>query len=75
MFYNYLKKIDIPNEIKTRFIFLTAYIKYNSHGLLVDTDEKNQTPLDRNTLMIKLNIKEKGIYKNYDNFKRKANWL
>ena len=73
LFYNYLKKIDIPNEIKTRFIFLTAYIKYNSHGLLVDTDEKNQTPLDRNTLMIKLNIKEKGIYKNYDNFKRKAN--
>lgn len=61
LFYNYLKKIDIPNEIKTRFIFLTAYIKYNSHGLLVDTDEKNQTPLDRNTLMIKLNIKEKAF--------------
>ena len=61
LFYNHLKKIDIPNEIKTRFIFLTAYIKYNSHGLLVDTDEKNQTPLNRNMLMSKLNIKEKAF--------------
>ena len=63
LFYNHLKKINIPNEIKTRFIFLTAYIKYNSHGLLVDTDEKNQKALDRSMLMAKLNVKETTFIK------------
>ena len=63
LFYNHLKKLKIPNEIKTRFIFLTAYIKYDSHGLLVDTDEKNQQPLNRSMLMEKLNVQETTFIK------------
>lgn len=61
LFYNHLKKINIPNEIKTRFIFLTAYIKYDSDGLLVDTDEKNQQPLSRSMLLEKMNVGEKAF--------------
>lgn len=61
LFYNHLKKLNIPNEIKTRFIFLTAYIKYDSHGLLVDTDEKNQQTLNRSMLFEKLNVGEKAF--------------
>lgn len=60
LFYNYLKKIDIPNEIKTRFIFLTAFIKYDSNGLLVE-DNKNQRPLQRSDLLELLNIGEKAF--------------
>lgn len=62
LFYNHLKKLDIPNEIKTRFIFLTAYVKYNSNGLLVDTDEKSQQlPLNRSMLLQKINLGEKAF--------------
>ena len=61
LFYRHLKKLNISNEIKTRFIFLTAYIKYDSNGLLVDTDEKNQIPLNRSILLQKINVGEKAF--------------
>lgn len=60
LFYNHLNKLNIPNEIKTRFIFLTAFIKYDSNGLLVE-DNKNQRPLQRSDLLELLNIGEKAF--------------
>lgn len=59
LFYNYLKKLDIIPEIKTRFIFLTTYIRYNGEGILVDTDnERYQTVLTRDLLMDKLKLQK-----------------
>lgn len=70
LFYNHLKKIDIANEIKTRFIFLTAYIKYGSKGLLVDTDkERSQIPLDRTMLKEKLKLQETAFIKTINTLK------
>ena len=60
LFYNYLKKSNIPPEVKARFIFLTTYIQYNSGGLLIDNDDyvRNQPPLTRETLKNKLKLGE-----------------
>lgn len=63
LFYNYLKDLNIPPEVKTRFIFLTTYIQYNSNGLLVDNDDnqKLQPVLNREMLKDKLKLKENAF--------------
>lgn len=63
LFYNYLKKSNMPPEAKTRFIFLTTYIQYNSNGLLVDNDDNKriQPVLTRETLKNKLKLQENAF--------------
>lgn len=60
LFYNYLNKLDIPNEIKTRFIFLTTYSRFDDDGVLVDTEVRTQIQpyLTRQDLKNILNLKE-----------------
>lgn len=60
LFYNYLKKSNIPPEVKTRFIFLTTYIQFSNNGLLVDNDDDKriQSPMTRDILKDKLKLKE-----------------
>lgn len=41
-FYNALKDIDIPYNMKTRFLYLSSFVQYRT-GLLIDTDIPNKT--------------------------------
>ncbi len=62
LFYDLLKDIEIASDVKMKFIFLTSYIKYNSGGMLVDTDKiTHQIPLDRIKLKDKMQLEEKAF--------------